>query len=164
MKKRKIFDELLKQAKDKKISFLLGPRQVGKTTLLQALYEEFCVAQKYKGVYLDLDIFSNFEKISSFEAFFNYIVLQGYEKKQKQFFYIFLDEFQRYGDLSRIMKNVYDTLPNVKMYASGSSSLHIKAQIQESLAGRKKVNHVYPLDFEEFLWFKEEREGLQQFK
>ena len=164
MKKRKIFDVLLEQREDRKISFLLGARQVGKTTLLKALYDALCVQQKNKGFYLDLDIFSNFEKISSFEAVLNYLTLQGYEKKQKSFFYLFLDEFQRYGDLSRIMKNVYDTLPNVKMYASGSSSLHIKAQIQESLAGRKKVNHVYPLDFEEFLWFKEEREGLQQFK
>lgn len=62
------------------------------------------------------------------------------------------------------MKNVYDTLPNVKMYASGSSSLHIKTQIQESLAGRKKINLVYPLDFEEFLWFKEEQDAVVQFK
>lgn len=164
MKKRKIFDTLLKQENDKKISFLLGPRQVGKTTLLQALYEELCVREKQKGVFLDLDIFSNFEKISSFEALLNYIVLQGYEKKQKSFFYLFLDEFQRYGDLSRVMKNVYDTLPNVKIYASGSSSLQIKAQIQESLAGRKRVNHIYPLDFEEFLWFKEDDSALAQFK
>lgn len=164
MKKRKIFTILLKQKEEKKISFLLGARQVGKTTLLLALYDELCVLQKQKGAYLDLDIFSNFEKISSFEALVNYIILQGYEKEQKSFFYLFLDEFQRYGDLSRIMKNVYDTLPNVKIYASGSSSLHIKSQIQESLAGRKKVNHIYPLDFEEFLWFKEENDALEQFK
>lgn len=164
MKKRKILDSLLKQKEDKKISFLLGPRQVGKTTLLLAIYEEICVRQKQKGAYLDLDIFSNFEKISSFEALLNYIILQGYEKKQKAMFYLFLDEFQRYEDLSRVMKNVYDTLPNVKMYASGSSSLHIKAQIQESLAGRKRINMVYPLDFEEFLWFKGEHDALEQFQ
>jgi predicted AAA+ superfamily ATPase len=53
-----------------------------------------------------------------------------------------------------IMKNVYDHFDNIKIYASGSSSLAIKDSIQESLAGRKIISHLYPLDFEEFLWFK----------
>jgi predicted AAA+ superfamily ATPase len=53
------------------------------------------------------------------------------------------------------MKNVYDNLNNIKIYASGSSSLSIKDQVQESLAGRKKVNEILPLDFEEFLSFKQ---------
>jgi len=111
---------------------------------------------------LDLDIFSNFERISSFESLINTLKLNGYKEKQKQFFYLFLDEFQRYEDLSIIMKNIYDNFDNIKIYASGSSSLKIKHQIQESLAGRKKINLIYPLDFEEFLWFKEEKEALNQ--
>ena len=163
MKKRKIFQELLKQKDDRKMSFLLGARQVGKTTLLKALYDELCTKQKRKGIYLDLDIFTNFEKVSSFENLLNFIELNGYQKNKKQFFYLFLDEFQRYTGLSIIMKNVYDNLNNVKIYASGSSSIKIKSQIQESLAGRKRINLIYPLDFEEFLWFKEDNDAIKQF-
>ncbi|MBU1030951.1 MAG: ATP-binding protein [Nanoarchaeota archaeon] len=162
MKKRRIFEELLKQKNSKKISLVLGARQVGKTTVLKALHEYICENLKNKGLFLDLDIFSNFEKVSSFEDLINTLRLHGYQENQKQFFYLFLDEFQRYEVISILMKNVYDNFNNIKIYASGSSSLKIKAQIQESLAGRKKINLLYPLDFEEFLWFKEENNAFNQ--
>ncbi len=151
--KRKIFDKLIEQKNSKKVSLILGARQVGKTTVLKEIYT--FLNGKHKALFLDLDIFTNFEKISSFENLMNTIKLSGYEESQKDFFYLFLDEFQRYKDLSIIMKNVYDTFDNIKIYASGSSSITIKDHVQESLAGRKTINILYPLDFEEFLWFKE---------
>jgi len=151
---RKIFEKLKEQAKDRKISLLIGARQVGKTTLLKELFNQLSV--KNKCVFLDLDILSNYEKVSSFENLLNTIKLNGYEENQKGFFYLFLDEFQKYSPLARIMKNVYDNLPNVKIYSSSSSSLTIKNQVQESLAGRKIINELFPLNFEEFLFFKKE--------
>jgi len=164
MKRRKIFQELLKQKEDRKISFLLGARQVGKTTLLRALHNHLCTENNHKGIFLDLDILTNYEKVNSFGNLLNLLKLNGYEEGQNDFFYLFFDEFQRYGDLSIVMKNTYDNLHNVKIYASGSSSIKIKSQIQESLAGRKKVNIIYPLDFEEFLWFKEDKDAIAQFQ
>lgn len=154
MKKRKIFESLLKQKSDRKISLIVGSRQTGKTTILKALYEG--VSKDSKCLFLDLDVFSNFERVSSFESLMETLKLNGYEEKQKGLFYLFLDEFQKYSSMTRIMKNVYDNCKNVKIYASGSSMLTIKSQVQESLAGRKKINYLYPLDFEEFLWFKGE--------
>jgi len=149
---RKIEQQLLNQADDRKISFLLGARQVGKTTLLKTLAEK--VSSHGKSLYLDLDIISNYEKVSTFETLMATLKVNGYQETEPTFFYLFLDEFQHYPDLGRIMKNVYDNTANVKIYASGSSSLAMKEQIQESLAGRKIINDIYPLDFEEFLWFK----------
>lgn len=162
---RKIFKKLKEQSKDRKISLLIGARQVGKTTLLKILFEE--LSKEKKCLFLDLDILSNYEKISSFENLLNIIKLNGYEEKQKEFFYLFLDEFQKYPSLTKILKNVYDNLSNVKIYASGSSSLTIKNQIQESLAGRKIINELFPLDLEEFLRFKKEdrlAENLENIK
>ena len=159
---RKIFENLKEQEKDRKISLLIGARQVGKTTLLKELFNQLSV--KNKCIFLDLDILSNYEKVSSFENLLNTIKLNGYEEKQKEFFYIFLDEFQKYSPLARIMKNVYDNLPNVKIYASGSSSLTIKNQVQESLAGRKTINELFPLSFEEFLFFKKEENLVNNLK
>ena len=148
MIKRKKFDDLMSQKDSKKVSLVIGPRQVGKTTLLKSVYDRI----KTKAVFLDLDVFSNFERVSTYENLLNFLRLNGYREDQRDFFYLSLDEFQRYGDLSRIMKNVFDNHDNIKIYASGSSSL--KNDIQESLAGRKIISHLYPLDFEEFLWFK----------
>src|SRR3989338_5426284 len=212
-KPRKIYAHLLKQKNERKVSLLLGARQVGKTTLLKTLFEELCVNQKEKGLFLDLDIFTNYEKVNTYEnvlntlkingfqekkkenfylfrsvnqkekglfldldIFTNYekvntyenvlntLKINGFQEKKKENFYLFLDEFQRYGDISIIMKNLYDNLPSVKVYASGSSSLKIKSLIQESLAGRKIINNIYPLDFEEFLWFKEDAEAIKHLK
>ena len=156
MKKRLIFDSILNQKNSKKISIILGPRQAGKTTILEELH------RKLGGVFLDVDIFSNYEKISTYEKFINLIQLKGYKKNQKSFFYVFLDEFQRYADLTIIMKNIYDHHNNIKIYASGSSSLLIKNAIQESLAGRKQITHLYPLSFREFLIFKERNDLLKE--
>ncbi|MEK6895932.1 MAG: ATP-binding protein [Nanoarchaeota archaeon] len=164
LKNREVFGELLKQKDSRKISLLIGARQVGKTTLLKQLYEKICSNEKKKGLFLDLDVFTNFEKVSTFENLSNLIKLNGYDEKQEDFFYIFLDEFQRYSDFSIILKNVYDNLKNVKIYASGSSSIKIKNQIQESLAGRKIINKIYPLSFEEYLYFKEKNNLLEQIK
>lgn len=48
------------------------------------------------------------------------------------------------------------------MYASGSSSLAINEQIQESLAGRKRIIHMCPLSFFEYLNFTEQYALVQQ--
>ncbi len=153
MKKRKIFGKLLEERENNKIVIILGSRQVGKTTVLKAVYDSLSENNR---LFLDLDVLENFEKISSYSNLINTLKLEGFEQNQKQMFYLFLDEFQRYEDLSMVMKNVYDNHKNIKIYASGSSSLKIREQIQESLAGRKHIYHLYPVDFEEFLWFKED--------
>jgi hypothetical protein len=162
MIQRKMISLLREQLKERKISILIGPRQVGKTTLLKQLFEE--ISKTHKCLFLDIDIFSNYEKISSYESILNNLMLNGYEEKQKDLFYLFLDEFQKYPEITVIMKNLYDNNKNIKIYASGSSSLTIKNQIQESLAGRKKINILYPLDFEEFLIFKNKPELIENFK
>src|SRR3989344_2016154 len=121
---RKVLQKLKEQAKNRKIVLLLGARQVGKTTLLKELFNELLKTNKC--LFLDLDILSNYEKTSSFESFINTLKVNGYDEKQKEFFYLFLDEFQKYPSLAQIMKNVYDNADNVKIYASGSSSVAIK--------------------------------------
>lgn len=158
---RKIEQQLLNQASNRKISFLLGARQVGKTTLLKTLIEK--LSSHGKSLFLDLDVLSNYEKISTFEALMATLKVNGYQEPESHFFYLFLDEFQHYPAVGRIMKNVYDNTKNIKIYASGSSSLTMKEQIQESLAGRKIINRMYPLDFEEFLWFKDQERLIRNF-
>ncbi|MFA5049697.1 MAG: ATP-binding protein [Candidatus Micrarchaeia archaeon] len=159
---RKIFTNLLEQSKNRKISILLGPRQTGKTTLLKELCR--VLSKKNRCLFLDLDVLSNFESVSSFENLKNTITLHGYDKNEKKLFYLFLDEFHKYADLTNIIKNVYDNIENVKIFASGSSSVEIKKQAGESLAGRKIINEIYPLDFEEFLLFKKENMAIEMLK
>ncbi|MFT4343582.1 MAG: ATP-binding protein [Candidatus Woesearchaeota archaeon] len=159
IQRQKLFDTLLKQSKNNKVSLLIGARQVGKTTLIKQLFEE--LTKNKKCLFLDVDILSNYEKVNSYENLLNTLKLNGYDENQKELYYLFLDEFQKYPSLTKVMKNVYDNKPNIKIYASGSSSLAIKNQAQESLAGRKHITEIFPLDFEEFLIFKGETNLVQ---
>ncbi|MFA5961175.1 MAG: ATP-binding protein [Parcubacteria group bacterium] len=152
MKKRLVFSKILGQQNSQKASIIIGPRQVGKTTILKELHRQL------GGIFFDVDIFSDYEQVATYEKAIATFKTNGYEEKQKNFFYVFLDEFQRYVDLSRVIKSVHDHHSNIKIYATGSSSLEIKNSIQESLAGRKIITHVYPLSFEEFLYFKDRSE------
>jgi len=164
--KRKLYKKLLIEKDSKKISIIIGPRQVGKTTLLKQLHKEL------GGLYVDFDILENVEKFNTYTNFITSIKLEGYDEKNYQKedkqFYLFIDEFQKYADLTKILKNVYDNHKNIKIYATGSSSITIKNNIQESLAGRKILHKLYPLDFEEFLTFKkintDKLKILQEFK
>ncbi len=162
IKERKVFKKLLSEAGKEKVSVLLGPRQTGKTTALEFIYKTLISKGKARGVFLDLDIYSNFEKVSTYENAFATFRLGGYKPESAEKFYVFLDEFQRYKDLSIIIKNIHDHHKNIKVYATGSSSLAIKHKIQESLAGRKIITHLYSLDFEEFLYFKGKKDLIEQ--
>ncbi|MCD4789163.1 MAG: AAA family ATPase [Bacteroidales bacterium] len=162
MKKRKLFGSLISEKNNIKISIILGARQVGKTTILNELYQN--LINDNNGIYLDLDILSNYEKVSTYENLINTLKLKGYKENQTEIFYLFLDEFQRYREFSKILKNVFDHHKNIKIYATGSSSVKIKDEIQESLAGRKIIHNLFPLDFEEFIIFKDNHDALQQLK
>ncbi len=43
---------------------------------------------------------------------------------------------------------------DIKFILTGSSSYYIKNKFQESMAGRKKIFEIFPLDFGEYLTFK----------
>ena len=149
MKKRLIYDKILAQQSSRKASIIIGPRQVGKTTILKELQRQL------GGFFFDMDIFSDYEQVATYEKALATFKINGYQEKQKEPFYVFLDEFQRYADLPRVIKSIYDHHSNIKIYATGSSSLAIKDSIQESLAGRKITTHVFPLSFAEFLHFRD---------
>ncbi len=151
-KNRTIYPTLAQQRDNRKITILIGPRQVGKTTLMRRLCEQF--SAEHSCLMLDLDIYTHYEQVSSYENLVNTLKLNGYRPDQKESFILFLDEFQRYADISSVLKAVHDHHPNIKIYASGSSTLAINEKIQESLAGRKRIVRIYPLSFGEYLHFR----------
>lgn len=162
-KNRKLLNPLLDLQKSRKITVIIGPRQSGKTTLLRMIQDSIG-EQGQKTLFLDVDLFSDFEKIATYENIMNTLKFHGFKEGSKEPFFLFLDEFQRYEDVSLILKNLYDHQQNLKIYATGSSSLTIKKSIQESLAGRKLIYNLYPLNFEEFLEFQDSEELVNQYR
>ena len=64
-----------------------------------------------------------------------------------------LDEVQLVANVPSVVKYLYDT-HGVKFILTGSSSYYLKNHFTESLAGRKRIFELYPLDFGKYLAFR----------
>lgn len=147
---RYMYALLKKEFDNNKIILLLGGRQVGKTSLFKELIRNF----KDNFVYIDFDIFENQSIMSSYGEFIKYLEYKGYSRNSKKRFFVFLDEIHAIPKFDKILKNTYDHHSNIKIFATGSSCIEISKNVKDSLAGRKKIFYLYPLNFNEFLLFK----------
>jgi len=137
----------------KEAIFILGARQVGKTTLMKHLMKDFA---DNTTLYFDLENPSNLSIINKganeFLAF-----LSSQELAKNKTNYIFIDEIQYADDFSSLIKYFVDHHSDrYKFVLSGSSSLQIRKKFKESLVGRKIIFELYPLSFSEFCAFKDE--------
>jgi predicted AAA+ superfamily ATPase len=69
--------------------------------------------------------------------------------------YIAFDEIHKYPDWSMELKSIYDTFPELKIYASGSSALEIHKGSHD-LSRRALLKKMYGLSFREFIELKYE--------
>lgn len=152
--KRTIFPALLSHLMEKEATILLGPRQVGKTTLMKEL-RKYLIEDKNilasNIFFFNLDILGDQELFESQEKFIAFLK----ERSQRNFLYIFIDEAQKIKQAGTFIKGVYDLDLPIKLILSGSSSLEIKNKLGEPLTGRKKLFTILPFSWEEFLDYKE---------
>lgn len=138
---------------------LSGARQTGKTSVLLMLRKFL----EGKGCFCHYFNLENPEHLKLFNGhpfnLFEAIPPVGQKIKQ----YIFIDEIQYLEDPSNFLKLLYDEKKEqIKIIASGSSSFYIDKKFKDSLAGRKFLFEIYPLDFNEFLVFKGEERLLTE--
>lgn len=101
---------------------ILGPRQVGKTTLAKEIQKKI-----NSSLYLDLELPSDYNKLSEPELFLS-------EQKNKL---IIIDEIQQKPELFSIIRALVDQdRKNGRFLILGSSSPNLLKQSAESLAGR----------------------------
>lgn len=152
---RLLLDKLKKGFKNNRIIIIIGSRQVGKTTLINMYKRE--IPRNYTCFYFNLEDVNNLNICQSIENLKTYLRDNGINIKKDKIFLI-IDEFQYIKNATRLFKIIYDLYPKIKILASGSSSIEIQKHLKESLAGRKKIYHLYPLSFEEFVRFRNEKE------
>jgi len=158
--KRKLFEKIEKYIESKNAIVVTGMRRVGKTTLLKFFYER--ISSKNK-IFLDLEdplnqaIFNQ----ESYNQIKSNIERYGFNFSRKG--YIFLDEIQLVKNLPSVVKYFYDNY-DIKFILTGSASFYLKNLFSESMAGRKYLFELYPLDFEEFLQFKNIQNKLPSFE
>lgn len=117
---------------------LIGPRQVGKTTLAQDIAEE------RGALYLDLEDTSDQEKLASPALF-----LKQYEDRL-----VVLDEIHRAPELFQTLRGLIDqgrrrNKRTGRFLVLGSASIDLLRQSGESLAGRIEYIEMEPLDVTE---------------
>jgi predicted AAA+ superfamily ATPase len=161
MIERKIFSDLVKHLSQKEISIIIGPRQSGKTTLMEMLREHLDKKGE-RTLYLNLDIEWDRPHFESQAALLKKIELE----LSKQRGFVFIDEIQRKENAGLFLKGLFDLKVPYKFIVSGSGSLELKEKIHESLIGRKRLFELTTITFEEFINHKTEykyKENLSEF-
>lgn len=115
---------------------LLGPRQVGKTTLARQLQKEI----PKESIYLDLESPEDYQKLSNLE---NYLL-------QREDKLLIIDEVQRMPELFPVLRSVIDRKrENTRFMLLGSASPELLARSSETLAGRISYLEMNPLVYAE---------------
>ncbi|MBI1870239.1 MAG: ATP-binding protein [Chlamydiae bacterium] len=158
-KERKLLPSLIQALIQKEIIELIGLRRTGKTILALQLIN-YLLEKKIPP--LSIWYFTFDEDQPSLDD-----LIQSFSKQiginyKKEKIYLFLDEIQKLTHFQNQLKIYYDLYPNLKFFITGSTSLFIKKKTQESLAGRILTYHLSPLDFEEYLHFKERADLLKK--
>ncbi len=135
----------------KEITLIIGPRQVGKTTMMEALKADL-EKEGSATLFLSMDFESDKNFFISQDAFIKKLRLEFGDAKG----YVFIDEIQRKEDAGLFLKGIYDKKLPYKLIISGSGSVELKEKVHESLAGRKLLFEMMPISFEEFVNFKTE--------
>lgn len=156
--KREILTKIVNFITSKEIIVLHGARQVGKSTILKILIEDYIKTNYF---YMDLENREFLELCEKgAETTFNYLIQKGLDRKKKM--YLLIDEIQYLSDPSNFLKLFHDHFSEVKLIVSGSSSFDIKKKFKNSLVGRTINFEIYPLNFSEFLLFKEKEYKLSE--
>jgi len=121
-----------------KAIILIGPRQVGKTTLVRQITQRL----DRKTLWLTGDD-------PETRSILNNISLARLQALIGQNEVVVVDEAQRFTNAGLMLKLMTDHLPQVQVFVTGSSSLDLAAQTKESLTGRKIEFHLYPFSFVE---------------
>jgi len=135
MIERRVKSELIARLDESPAVALLGPRQVGKTTLAHEMADE------RPSIYLDLESDRDRAKLTDPELY-----LENHEDKL-----VILDEVHRLPDLFQLLRGLIDRgrrkgLRTGRFLLLGSASMELLAQSGESLAGRIAYLEMRPLD------------------
>ncbi|MCK5476086.1 MAG: ATP-binding protein [Candidatus Pacebacteria bacterium] len=120
--------------KPQKALVLYGPRQIGKTTLLQALIKKTRL-KKFQGTGDDLRLKTLFSE-PDFDGLISFA---------KDYELIIIDEAQNIPNIGLGLKIIIDHVENIKIIVTGSASFELAGQIGEPLVGRKRTYTLFPL-------------------
>ncbi len=137
MIERPFWQERIQRAwQEAPIVWLCGVRRAGKTTLARQLGDE-------SSLYMNCDLPSTEDRVRDPEMFY-----RSCEKPV-----IIFDEVHQLRDPARLLKIGADMFPELKILATGSSTLAASRKFRDTLAGRKRLVHLVPVMLSELSAF-----------
>ena len=137
MIKRELTTIVKKKLGKGKAIVVLGPRQVGKTTLLR----EICENNK-TFLFLNGDDSNVQHQIENANT-------QSLKQIIGKHTLVFIDEAQRIKNIGIKLKLITDQMKNVQLLVSGSSALELASEMNEQLTGRKWEYQMFPVSWKE---------------
>ena len=121
------------------VHVIYGPRRSGKTSFVKNILSKYPKSLYGVGddIYLQNILSSNDQKLITSWA-------EGYEL-------IVIDEAQYIPNIGQGLKLLVDSLPELKIIATGSSSFDLSQKIGEPLTGRKKTYYMFPFSYAELV-------------
>lgn len=133
---RTITQNLIADCDNKKAIVVIGPRQVGKTTLIQKIVEG------KKTLFLNGDDPQTRLQLATANFQFLLQLVTDYDT-------IVIDEAQRIENVGVVVKMLIDAKLNKQFILTGSSSIDLGKKINEPLTGRKWEHQLFPLSWSE---------------
>lgn len=140
MIQRLITSHIIKSCFKGKAIIIIGPRQSGKTTLLNILKEQLAGSS----IFLNCD-----------EPDIRELLTDATSTQLKDIIgnvsLVYIDEAQRVKNIGITLKLIIDQIPEVQLIVTGSSALELSNTINEPLTGRKFEYILLPLSEEELI-------------
>ena len=164
MIERVYLQQLITRIKEprKFIQVLMGPRQVGKTTMITQLIKEINTAYQFESA----------DAVPASDSFWLTALWQNVRTKIQnegiKEFLLIIDEIQKIDNWSEIVKKLWDEDTklniNIKVILLGSSRLLLQQGLTESLAGRfestyishwslKEMQQAFGYTAQQYVWF-----------
>ncbi len=144
--KRDMEAEIEKYMKEKEILSVVGPRQCGKTTMINMILDR----QEKKGKVVERLSFDDQKVLSVFERDVDSFAEMHIKGKD----ILFIDEVHYSKESGKRLKYIYDKF-GTKMIISGSSAPEMSIYSLKYLVGRILTFTLFPFSFREFLRYKE---------
>ena len=141
---RQLIETLLKELTNSKVTLIFGPRQSGKSFLMNHIASQV----KGKFTYYDFEQPADLRKFTGNDEDIHELLLNSGKT-------VFIDEFHYLKNAGKIFKGIYDLgkrnpKKQIKIFASGSSAIEMHKHIKESMAGRVHKYQLMPLSLEEY--------------
>jgi predicted AAA+ superfamily ATPase len=141
--------DISKEIKPGKALLIMGPRRVGKTTILgdfldsQANQNQPQKFRRYNGTSFEVREMFSYPSMTKLAN-----IVDGYD-------ILAIDEAQMIPNIGQTLKLLTDERPDLAIVVTGSSSFELLGQIGEPLVGRKRTRFLYPISLKEYVEYKQ---------